>query len=91
MGLQEDFEKAAEDAKQIRPEPDDDDKLVLYGLYKQATVGDINTKKPGMFDPKGRYKWNAWNDVKGKSKDDAMTEYIASVKKLQAGESISED
>lgn len=31
-----------------------DDKLALYGLFKQATVGDNTTNKPGIFDQKGR-------------------------------------
>jgi len=29
-----------------------EDKLSLYGLFKQATVGDVNTGRPGIFDPK---------------------------------------
>ena len=41
--MQEDFDAAAEEAKTLSPEPSDDDKLVLYGLFKQATVGDVNT------------------------------------------------
>lgn len=32
-------------------------KLELYGLFKQATEGDIHTKKPGVFDFTGRAKW----------------------------------
>jgi diazepam-binding inhibitor (GABA receptor modulating acyl-CoA-binding protein) len=42
--LQEDFDKAAEDAKTKVPEnASNEDKLALYGLFKQATVGDVNT------------------------------------------------
>lgn len=42
--LQEDFEKAAEDAKtQVPDKAANADKLALYGLFKQATVGDVNT------------------------------------------------
>ena len=43
---QEEFEAAAEEAKVIEPEPEDEDKLQLYALFKQATVGDINTSAP---------------------------------------------
>lgn len=37
------FEKAAEDVKNLKSTPSDNDLLELYGLYKQATVGDCNT------------------------------------------------
>jgi diazepam-binding inhibitor (GABA receptor modulating acyl-CoA-binding protein) len=37
------FTKAAEDAKNLKNKPSDEDMLKLYGLYKQATVGDVNT------------------------------------------------
>lgn len=56
----------------------------LYGLFKQATVGDNNDAKPGMFDLKGKYKWEAWNKRKGLSKEDAQKEYIELVEKLKA-------
>ena len=51
--MQEEFEKAAEDAKTLPDGTSNDDKLKLYGLYKQGTVGDVNTGKPGIFDQKG--------------------------------------
>ena len=53
-----------------------------YQLNMQATVGDVNTTRPGMFDMKGKAKWDAWEKRKGVSKDDAMTAYIAKVKEL---------
>lgn len=56
--------------------PNDDELLKLYGLYKQATVGDNTTAKPGVFDLKGKYKWQAWEDLKGTSESDAEQQYI---------------
>ena len=35
----------------------------IYGLYKQATVGDINTERPGMLDFKGKAKWDSWKVI----------------------------
>lgn len=35
----------------------DEVKLRFYGLYKQATVGQCNTSKPGFWDLSGRAKW----------------------------------
>ena len=61
-----------------------DEKLALYAYYKQATVGDNTTPAPGMFDLTGKAKWNAWNDKKGLSTEDAMNAYIDEVEKLKA-------
>jgi len=51
--LQDDFNKAAEEVKAL-PSATDDEKLTLYGLFKQATVGDNTTDRPGMLDFKVR-------------------------------------
>lgn len=77
------FNKAAEDAKQLPSKPSDNDLLELYALYKQVTVGDCNTARPGMLDFKGKAKWDAWDSKKGMSKEEAEAKYIAKVKELQ--------
>ncbi|XP_073833098.1 acyl-CoA binding protein 1 [Musca autumnalis] len=82
MVSQEEFDKAAEDVKNLKSSPADNDLLELYSLYKQATVGDCNTDKPGFLDFKGKAKWEAWNNRKGTSKDDAMNAYVEKVKAL---------
>ncbi|BGP26929.1 acyl-CoA-binding protein, ACBP [Rhodotorula toruloides] len=56
--------------------PSQDDQLLFYGLYKQATVGDNDTAKPGMLDFTGKYKWEAWNKQKGVSSEDAKSKYV---------------
>eukprot|EP00208_Stichococcus_sp_RCC1054_P004529 CAMPEP_0206149346 /NCGR_PEP_ID=MMETSP1473-20131121/37732_1 /ASSEMBLY_ACC=CAM_ASM_001109 /TAXON_ID=1461547 /ORGANISM="Stichococcus sp, Strain RCC1054" /LENGTH=132 /DNA_ID=CAMNT_0053546803 /DNA_START=449 /DNA_END=847 /DNA_ORIENTATION=- len=84
MVSQEEFDKAAEEAKALPKNTSNDDQLILYGLFKQSNVGDCNTKKPGMLDMKGKAKWEAWNKLQGKSKEDAMTEYVAKVASLKA-------
>ena len=45
----------------------DAQKLDIYALFKQATVGDVNTSRPGMLDFKGKAKWDAWESKKGMS------------------------
>jgi diazepam-binding inhibitor (GABA receptor modulator, acyl-CoA-binding protein) len=42
---QEEFEEYAEKAKTLPDTTTDENKLILYGLHKQATVGDVNTGK----------------------------------------------
>ncbi|CAK6960679.1 acyl-CoA-binding domain-containing protein 7 [Scomber scombrus] len=82
MSLQEEFDKIAEDVKKVKTRPTDQELLDLYGLYKQAVVGDVNTDRPGMLDLKGKAKWDTWNSRKGMSKDDAMSAYVALGKEI---------
>uniref|UniRef100_A0A6J0SBI9 Acyl-CoA-binding domain-containing protein 7 n=1 Tax=Pogona vitticeps TaxID=103695 RepID=A0A6J0SBI9_9SAUR len=77
MTLQADFDNAAENVRKLKTRPTDDELRELYGLYKQATVGDINIDCPGMLDMKAKAKWEAWNLKKGLSKEDAMKAYIS--------------
>ena len=48
----------------------------IYGLYKQATVGDVNTGRPAILFWKAQAKWDAWNAKKGISPDDAKAKYV---------------
>nr|XP_002750103.4 acyl-CoA-binding domain-containing protein 7 isoform X1 [Callithrix jacchus] len=82
MALQAEFDKAAEEVRKLKARPDDGELRDLYGLYKQATIGDINIECPGMLDLKGKAKWEAWNLQKGLSTEDAMTAYISKAKEL---------
>lgn len=50
--------------------------LQFYGLYKQATVGDCDTKRPGLFQLAGKAKWDAWNKLKGRDTATAMKDYV---------------
>ncbi|KAF8378977.1 hypothetical protein HHK36_028403 [Tetracentron sinense] len=82
MGSKEEFEVYAEKAKTLPETTTNENKLILYGLYKQATVGPVNTSRPGMFNPRDRAKWDAWKAVEGKSQEEAMNDYITKVKQL---------
>lgn len=77
LTLVEQFDFAVDQVRTLPStnEPSDSEKLSMYGLYKQATLGDCNTRRPGMLDFKGKLKWDAWNSRKGMSKEDAMTNY----------------
>jgi len=82
--MEAEFKKAADEVQRLKKKPNNNDLLTLYGLYKQATEGDCNTKKPGMMDITGQAKWNAWNAHKGKmSKEDAMKAYVEVVEKFK--------
>lgn len=82
MALSNDF-TAAKDRVQGLPErPSDRELLELYGLYKQATEGDVRGKRPGMLDIRGRKKYDAWAGRKGMSSEEAQRAYVAVVERL---------
>jgi len=76
------FLTAAEYVKKLKTTPTTDELSVLYGLYKQATVGDINTPKPGFFSFKESKKWESWNQYKGLSTYDSEIKYITMVNNM---------
>lgn len=84
MELQQQFEQAVSDSETLASKPSNDILLQLYSLYKQATEGDVNIEAPSNpFDIVGKAKYNAWEGLKGKGKEDSMTEYIALVQQLK--------
>lgn len=52
-------------------------KILLFVFFSLA-------EKPGMFDLKGKAKWNSWNDRKGMTQDEAKENYISFVDGLMA-------
>ena len=80
--LKADFDAAVANSKNLSERPDNATLLKIYGLYKQATAGDNAEKKPGFGDMVGRAKWDAWNGLKGTSRDDAMQQYVDLIKSL---------
>lgn len=86
MELTEQFEQAAADSKKLAERTDNETLLQLYSLYKQATEGDNQSDPPSNpFDFVAKAKHQAWVSLKGKSKVDAMNEYISLVNRLKNG------
>ena len=77
------FDAAVAASKQLPDKPDNMTLLKIYALYKQSTEGDVGDKRPGFTDMVGRAKYDAWAVVKGKSKDEAMQEYVDLVESLK--------
>ena len=77
------FEKAVADSKQLAEKPDNMTLLKIYSLYKQASAGDVEGKRPGFTDMVGRAKFDAWAALKGKTTDEAMQEYIDLIEGLK--------
>lgn len=83
MTLSEEFAAAQVRVKQLKQTPAADELLELYGLYKQASLGEVQGSRPGMLDFKGRAKYDAWAAQKGVSAETAMEKYVALVARLQ--------
>ena len=84
MDLKEQFEQAAAESKNLSEKPSNETLLQLYSLYKQGSIGDVNTEPPSNpFDFVNKAKYEAWAALKGKSTTDAMTEYINLIKNLK--------
>lgn len=77
------FEQAVADSKQLPEKPDNMTLLKIYSLYKQASEGDCEGKRPGFTDMVGRAKFDAWAALKGKTADEAMQDYIDLIESLK--------
>ncbi|MBK6762871.1 MAG: acyl-CoA-binding protein [Micrococcales bacterium] len=80
--MSEEFDAAVERVAQLSEDPGNDVKLQLYGLFKQATQGDAQGKRPGFTNPVGRAKYDSWAGFAGLSAEDAQAQYIALVDSL---------
>ena len=81
--LQASFDAAVAASKQLPEKPDNMTLLKIYALYKQASEGDAEGKRPGFTDMVGRAKYDAWAAVKGTSKDAAMQDYVDLIESLK--------
>lgn len=80
--LDDRFDAAVSNSKTLPERPDNETLLKIYALFKQATVGDNTTKRPGFTDPVGRAKHDAWTKLKGTSSVDAKTQYADLIESL---------
>ena len=79
MELKALFEQAATDSKLLTEKPSNETLLQLYSLYKQSVEGDNSTEPPS-----NPFDFEAWTALKGKSREEAMQEYIKLVEKLKS-------
>jgi acyl-CoA-binding protein len=84
MNIQELFNQAVARSKTLTEKPGNDVLLQIYALYKQATEGDVNIEPPAnAFDFVAKAKYNAWEKLKGKPKEEAMQAYVDLIGKLK--------
>jgi len=80
--LRAQFKQAQQDVNGLAKRPDNTTLLVLYALFKQATVGDADDERPGTLDFVRRAKYDAWDEIRGTTAEDAMHQYIELVATL---------
>jgi acyl-CoA-binding protein len=83
MSLQEQFEQAQADSKNLAERPDNMTLLKIYALFKQASAGDVSGERPGMTDFVGRAKYDAWAGLQGTTQDEAKQLYIDLIEELK--------
>lgn len=73
------FEKAAATVSEFGKagnQLSQEEQLQLYGLFKQAKLGNATGSRPGVFSPTERTKWDAWNANQNKDQAVAAAEYV---------------
>lgn len=70
------FDQATGRLAELATQLDSERLLQFYALFKQATLGPCNIPKPGLFDPKGRKKWQAWFELGDMCRATARQLYI---------------
>ena len=69
------FEEAFGKISQLEGEVAPDEMLRLYAYYKQGTSGDFSSMN-SVPDVRDAFKFNAWTQLNGMSKEEAKQEYI---------------
>ncbi|SFV10825.1 acyl-CoA-binding protein [Pseudoduganella namucuonensis] len=83
MSLQEQFDQAMADSKNLPERPDNMTLLKIYALFKQGSTGDVEGSRPGFTDMVGRAKYDAWANLKGTSKEEAQQQYVDLIEELK--------
>ena len=96
MDLNQQFQAAAEKINNLPAAAAGAHMTELYGLFKQATEGDVNMKS-GEVDPNAadqangpaglsQAQWDSWNQFKGVTEEEAKRRYVARTAEIAGGE-----
>ncbi|TFW23888.1 acyl-CoA-binding protein [Massilia arenosa] len=83
MSLQDQFQQAQAESKNLPERPDNMTLLKIYALFKQGSVGDVQGERPGFTDMVGRAKYDAWAALQGTAQEDAQQQYIDLIEELK--------
>lgn len=82
MQLEENFNEHVNRMRSKETPTSDQDLLILYGLYKQVTIGNCNIVQPWTVQTEQYARWKAWYGIYGMNRDMAMRKYIEKVDEL---------
>jgi len=95
MNINEQFQTAAEQVNNLPGDVAAKYMTELYGLYKQATEGDVNMKANEVdaaaadraSGPAGlsQAQWDSWNQFKGVPEEEAKQRYVARAAEITGG------
>ncbi|MGY3089673.1 acyl-CoA-binding protein [Hymenobacter sp. UYAg731] len=95
MDINEQFQAAAQQVNNLPGDVAAKHMTELYGLYKQATEGDVNMKNDEVdasaadqaSGPAGlsQAQWDSWNQFKGVSEEEAKQRYVAKTAEITGG------
>lgn len=89
--LEKEFEKYVEIGNNLPPQAADD-MLVAYSYYKQATVGDIDARRPTeSSNVVQTFKHDAWRRLEGMPQEEAKRRYIEYIKALEIKQKEEEE
>jgi len=96
MSLQQEFEAAVQQVNNLPADTAPKYMTELYGLYKQATQGDVNMKNDAVdadaatqaSGPAGlsQAQWDSWDKYKGTPEEEAKRQYVAKVTEITGGQ-----
>ena len=77
------FDRAAKTVASTNRKLTNDQKLRVYALFKQSTVGANDARKPRLLEGMAKHaKWSAWNELGDLARDDAKAAYVDLVTQL---------
>jgi len=95
MNINEQFQAAAQQVNNLPGDVAAKHMTELYGLYKQATEGDVNmqgdevdaTAADQANGPAGlsQAQWDSWNQFKGVPEEEAKQRYVAKAAEITGG------
>ena len=83
MSLQDQFNQALTDSKNLSERPDNMTLLKIYALFKQGSAGDATGERPGLTDFIARAKFDAWAELAGTTQENAMQQYVDLITNLK--------
>ncbi|KZZ91307.1 Acyl-CoA-binding protein, ACBP [Ascosphaera apis ARSEF 7405] len=79
------FKRAVEESRKLKQQPSVEEMLELYAFFKQGSQDPpFNPdNKPGMFDLKGKKKFQAWEAIQTMDPETAQHKYVELVERLK--------